>query len=208
MNIKAHSNGFWGGAYMLMLVLCSAACGADKGDRKLAASLASDKTRQAAIASIIASGRDKVPLLLDWIRNPPKGVDSCGLDTGLEEAFGELKTKEAIPFLVENISVYRGCFGTSLAPWLKAPEVIEWQLPAVGALIKIGPNASKAVIAAFPNMTVEEDRRAAVFVVARIKGVAEAQSFLKSVSARAGREQYWAEEGIKLLEANGGGKRQ
>ena len=208
MNIKAHSNGFWGGAYMLMLVLWSAACGADKGDRKLAASLASDNTRQAAIASIIASGRDKVPLLLDWIKSPPKGVDRCGLDTGLEEAFGELKTKEAIPFLVENMSVYRGCFGTSLAPWLKAPEVIEWQLPAVGALIKIGPEASKAVMAAFPNMTGEEDRRAAVFVVSRIKGVTGAEPFLRAVSDRAGRERYWAEEGIKLVKANAGGEHQ
>jgi hypothetical protein len=50
MNIKAPSDGFWGGAYVLMLVLCSAACGADKSDRKLAAWRAGGATRQAAIA--------------------------------------------------------------------------------------------------------------------------------------------------------------
>ena len=206
MNTKAHSNGFWSGTCLLMLVVCSAACGADKGDRKLAASLARDDTRQAAIASIIASGRDKVPLLLGWIKSPPKGIAGCGLDTGLEEAFGELKAKDALPFRVENIRVYRGCLGTSLAPWRKAPEVIEWQLPAVGALIKIGPDASRAVMAAFPNMTGEEDRRAAMFVVSRIAGVPEARGFLESVLSRTNRERYWAEDALKTVNAGQSGQ--
>jgi len=201
MNAKARPNVSPRMHYALVLgLLCNAACASDKSDRALAASLANDRTRQTAIASIVASGRGKVPLLLSWAKNPPKDLGDCGFYTGLADAFGELRTNEAISFLVKNISFYRSC--VSLAPWLKTPEVIEWQLPAVGALIKIGPDASKAVIAAFPAMTNEEDRRAAVFVVARIKGVAEAQSFLKSVSARAGREQYWAEEGIKLLETS------
>ena len=197
MGIKTYSRSC-GAATCAVLALYSTACQGNRGKYSLAVSLANDSTRQAAITSIVTSGRDKIPLLLSWTKHPPKGVAECGLRTGLEEAFGRLKTKEAIPFLLENISESRGCFGTDLAPWLKDPDVIEWQLPAVGALIKIGPDASMAAMSAFPNMTDEEKRRAAIFVVSRIKHVSEAEPFLRTVSDRADREHYWAEQCIRL----------
>jgi len=202
MNIEAHPGVSLSVAYLTTLfLLVSVGCTLSPHDRALATSLANEKTRKAAIDSIMASGRHEIPLLLSWARTPPRHVEECGFEDGVVEALGQLRATEAIPFLIKDISMYRSC-GASFGPWLKSPAFIEWNLPAVGALVKIGPDASRAVIAAFPTMTDEEDRRAAVFVVARIKGVAEAESFLKSVSARAGREQYWAEEGIKLLETS------
>ena len=185
------------GCIVVAVLLLESACAAGARDRVLANSLANDETREAAIASIVASGRPKVPLLLSWARKAPI-QNECGLFTGLADALGRLKTKEAIPFLIRNISEYRSC-GVSLAPWLKAPEVIEWNLPAVGALVRIGPDSSKALMTAFPQMTGEEDRRAAIFVISRINGVPEARGFLESAMARASRERYWAEEGIKSL---------
>jgi hypothetical protein len=95
---------------------------ASEGDRALAVSLANDTTEEAAIASIVASGRGKVPLLLSWTKKPPPHVLECALDTGLADVFGRLRTKEAIPFLVKIISMYRSC-GISLAPWLKVPAL-------------------------------------------------------------------------------------
>ena len=183
-----------------MALAWGAASQGGASDRALADSLANDTTRQAAIASIMASGSSKVPLLLSWARKPPRHVLGCGLDDGLADAFGELKTKEAIPFLIKNIGMYRSC-GVSLGPWLKGPAAIEWNLPAVGALVKIGADASKGVIAEFHDIA-EENRMAAIFVVSQIKGVPEAQVFLAAAVGRANGERYWAEEGIKLLDAS------
>jgi predicted benzoate:H+ symporter BenE len=182
-----------------MALLWGADSDSNARDRALAESLANESTRQHAITSLVASGSSKVPILLAWTTTPPKGVLLCSLYDGLADAFGEMKTKEAVPFLIKNIGIYRSC-GVSLSPWLKAPALIEWNLPAVGALVKVGPDASRALIAAFPNMT-EEDRVAAVFVVSQIKGVPEARPFLESMLGHANRESYWAEEGIKLLYA-------
>jgi len=190
--------------YIATLVLLPVAGCTHVNDLALANSLANDTTRQAAVASIVASDRSKVPLLLSWARKSPV-ADECGLFSGLADAFGQLKTREAIPFLIEDLSEYRSC-GASFAPWLNGPKVIEWNLPAVGALIKIGPEASKALIAAFPKMTKEEDRRAAVFVVSRINGVPEAGAFLQSVLDQANRERYWAEKAVKSLRENSAGR--
>jgi hypothetical protein len=142
------------------LVLGTVAFRSEASDRALATALSNDATEESAVASIAASGRAKIRLLLSWATKPPGYVPQCGLFGGLADAFGELKVKEAVPYLVKNIGVYRSC-GVSLAPWLKAPSVIQWNLPAVGALVKVGPDASRAVMAAFSAMESEEVRRAA-----------------------------------------------
>jgi hypothetical protein len=187
------------GAVLAGLVVYSVAAHS-VSERALANSLATDTTRDTAVASVVAAKQAKVALLLSWTRKRPDHVTACGLYTGLADAFGQLKTQEAIPFLIKNIALHRSC--VDLAPWLKAPVVTEWALPSVGALIRIGPNASRAVMAAFDAMSVEEERRAALFVVSRISGVPEARGFLESVSARAGRERYWSDVGVKALDAN------
>jgi hypothetical protein len=42
----------------------------DLSDEALAQQLANDSTRQSAVAGIVASGNDKVKLLLSWPRTP------------------------------------------------------------------------------------------------------------------------------------------
>jgi hypothetical protein len=181
------------------LVLGTVALRSEASDRALATALSNDATEASAVAAIAVSGRAKVRLLLSWATKPPGYVPQCGLFDGLSDAFGELKVKEAIPYLVKNIGVYRSC-GVSLAPWLKAPSVIQWNLPAVGALVKIGSDASRAAMAAFPAMANEEDRRAAIFVVSQIGNVPEARAFLVSVMERADREHSWEEEALTRLD--------
>ena len=137
-----------------------------------------------------------VPLLLSWTKNPPAQVDQHGLFVGLANAFAQLKAKEAIPFLIKNISLQRWIL--DMPVWLKTDKVIEERLPAVAALVQIGPDASKAVISEY--LTIEpDDRLAAIFVVARIRDP-EARGFLVSVLGRANMERYWAEEGLKRLD--------
>jgi hypothetical protein len=165
-------------------------------DRELARQLAKSATRQTAVASIVASGSAKLPLLLSWTRNSPQGVDKAELYLGLAEAFGGLRTKDAIPFLMKNISMQR--FPSSPDVWMKTTDVIEERLPAVSALIQIGPEASRALMQAFPSME-GADRLAAIVAVSRIKGVPDAQSFLASVSGQANMERVRAEQGLKLL---------
>jgi hypothetical protein len=169
--------------------------------REIALSLANAETEKAGIAAINAQGHAKIPLLLSWTRKPPSYVAECRLFDGLADAFGEIKVVEAIPYLISNLPAYRSC-GVSLAPWLKEPAVIEWSLPAAGALIRMGPEASRAVMAAFPAMTGEEQRRAALFVVSRVADVPEARPFLVSVAEGAKREHDWAEEATKRLDVS------
>ena len=106
-----------------------------------------------------------------------------------------MKTKEAVPFLIKNISLQRWL---EMNIWLKTDKVIEERLPAVAALVRIGPDASRAIISEY--LTIEpDDRLAAIFVVARIRDP-EARGFLSSVLGRANLERYWAEEGLKRLD--------
>jgi len=186
-------------SFMVMASFRVVAVAGDDGDRALAEALASEKTRESAVASIMASRQDKIPLLLSWSKKSPLEYD-CRLFDGLAYAFGRLKVTEAVPFLVENISTYGEC-GVSFNPWSKAPSVIESSFPAIGALVKIGPDASRAVMAAFPRMTKEEDRMAAMFVVSRVPGVSEARAFLSSVLAQADWEHHWAARCLSILDA-------
>jgi len=169
----------------------------DANDRDLARSLADPGTRQGAIAIILASGNSKVRLLLSWSRNPPSEVDETELDVGLAQAFGQLRTKEAIPFLIKNINLKRFVGNDA---WTRAPEVIEGWMPAVAALIQIGPESSKALIRAWDRMS-PDDRLGAIFVVSRIKGVPEARAFLLSALGEANMQRRRAEEGLGFLDA-------
>jgi len=120
---------------------------------------------------------------------------------GLAEVFGELKIAAAIPFLVSRIGL-RSTRYVALSPWLKSEEVIEKTFPALSALIKIGPDASRAVIQGYPSLTMLDERLAAMFVVSHIAGVPEARDFLIRVPAAANTECIWAERGLKKLDEN------
>ncbi|HYK18748.1 MAG TPA: hypothetical protein VEV37_12035, partial [Bryobacteraceae bacterium] len=92
--------------------VCLAAQAQDENDR-LVRLLVNDKTQAKTVADIVASGHDKMSLLLSWTKNPPGRLDPFELETlkvGLADIFGQLKTNEAVPFLVKNIRMQRSIF--------------------------------------------------------------------------------------------------
>ena len=177
-----------------LLLTCAVAMAEDSKDRQLASQLAEPNSRKRAVAALVASSTtSNIALLLQWTRTPPRGVDQVELDIGLAEAFGELRTEDAIPFLIRNISLQAP--PSSPDVWMKTPEVIRGRLPAVAALIRIGPRASRALIQAFSKLR-NEDRLAALVVVSQVQGVPEARGFLASVLGQANMERIRAEEGL------------
>lgn len=165
-------------------------------DQELARQLATEATRQHAVAVVVKSAQAKTPLLLLWTRQPPPYLDQHELFVGLADAFGQLREKAAIPFLIANISIQRW---RDVNTWLKTPAIIEHRMPAIGALVRIGADASHALIDRYAEPMTNEDRLACIFVVARI-GDPEAQLFLQSVVAQAKMDRYWAEYGIEHVE--------
>ena len=159
--------------------------------------LANESTRSATVAKLAASGKGRIPLLISWTRNPPAQVDKLKLYVGLADTFGQLKATEAIPFLISNISLRRWAFDGPNT-WLKTPAVVKERLPCILALIQIGPEASRALMNAYPHGMMDEDRLAAIFVISRIKGVPEARSFLLSVSGQINLERHLLEDGLNL----------
>ncbi len=163
-------------------------------DQKIAELLSNPGTRVTAVEAVVGARGEKLPLLLSWARKPPVGVEARELYIGLADVFGRLRTADAIPFLIQNISLART---KEMNTWLKAPDAIRDRLPAAAALISIGPRASRAVIhAAWGSMT-SEDRLAAFFVVSQVPGVPEANDFLSSSLAELNEQRYWIEEGLK-----------
>lgn len=172
---------------------------ASDSDDDLARALANGRTRGDAEAKILASGSTKLPLLLAWTNQLPAGIYDIGFYIGLAEVLGRMKAKEAIPFLVQNIGLNSFPF-TNV--WTRSPEAIEERLAAVRALIQIGPDASRAVMEAYPKYTSGMDRLAAIFTVSRIPGVPEARGFLHAVQGRTNQERYWADEDLRFFEGN------
>jgi hypothetical protein len=114
----------------------------------------------------------------------------------MSDVFGSLRTKEAIPFLIANLTLPR--FSNDVNYWLKSAEAIEYRLPAAGALVRLGPDASSALIREFRKLSCD-DRLIAVFVLARTKDV-DSRALLVSVLGQANLERYWAEEGLRATE--------
>ena len=166
-------------------------------DEELARMLARDATRNQAVATIVSSGPAKIPLLLSWATKPPDHLDVYELNIGLADVFGQTKTKEAIPFLIRNISIDRT---HAVDTWIKSPKVIEERLAAAAALIRIGPEAAKAVTQACWRPMLPEDRVTAIFVVSRIKDNPDARAFLTWALGEANLERYAAEDGLKRLD--------
>jgi hypothetical protein len=170
-----------------------------ESDDNLARALSHATSRRDAEARILTAGSAKLPLLLAWTKQPPAGIHDIEFYFGLAEVLGRMKAKEAIPFLVQNIGLNTFPFTDA---WTRSPKTIEERLPAVIALIQIGPDASRAVMAAYPKYTEGMDRLAAIFTVSRIAGVPEARGFLVAVLGQANQERYWADEGLIFSEGN------
>lgn len=179
--------------------------GAEIGNRELARRLLDDSTRAGAIAGIAASGIPRVPVLLKWTHKPPIRIDDFDryrLNTALAEIFGRLRAQEAIPFLIQNITLQNW----PLAPntWMKTPEVIEQRMPAIEALIQIGPKAYDALIHIPWYRSEPEERLAAILVVSKLavgmSDHSEAREFLASMAGQANMQRFWAEDGLKRLD--------
>jgi hypothetical protein len=99
---------------------CMSVSGQGVSDEELARFLANRETRKSAVEAILTSTSDRGPLLLSWIQTPPALVDRGELYIGLADAFGQLRTRGAIPFLVKYIGMQRslvrlaGAYGTRL----------------------------------------------------------------------------------------------
>lgn len=163
----------------------------------LAIRLADPELRQLAVRSITYSGGRDLALLLSWGENPPPRVDSLQLRLGLMEAFRKLRAKEAIPFLIRYMTLdIRGISGNV---WTKADGVVETRLPAIDALIAIGPDASKAVIAALSDKTPPEVYVESLFIICKIADPA-ARDFLLSVHPKNPTEAYYVRNGLELIQ--------
>jgi hypothetical protein len=169
------------------------------GNEELARRLANGRTREQAVAEIQTSGASSVPVLLKWAQKPPPKIDEYDLDIGLAEVFGQLRVTAAIPFLVSRLGLQNPRF-VGFSTWLKTEEVIEKTFPALSALIKIGPDASRAVIEAYPSLRTLDERIAAMFVVSHVTGVPEARDFFIRASGAANTERIWAERGLSAME--------
>jgi HEAT repeat protein len=180
---------------LIIVIVASQLPAAAQGtnDLTLARILAQHNTRQAAVSRIAASGGKELPLLLTWAATPPPDIDRSQLFVGIADAFGQLKAKQAIPFLIQNISLTRYLESDM---WMKSPGVIEDRLPAAAALIRIGPEGAKALIHAFWQPMSAQDRRAAIFTISQIGGP-DARSFLNQVLQETDFERYLAERGLK-----------
>jgi hypothetical protein len=88
---------------------------------------------------------------------------------------------------------------------MKTPEIIESRIPAVAALIKIGPDALPALYDSYWAASMPDDRLAIIIVVSRIASLLKDPSipirFLSSAAGQANMEHFWAEEGLKHLKA-------
>jgi hypothetical protein len=192
----------WFALAMIVVVAALAGCAIDHREQNsldLARRLAGDKTRAVAVNEAVGRGDEMLPRLLSWAETAPPHVDRCGLDIGLAEVFGRLKSKQAIPFLIRNISLRRTC-PIDMNPWHQTPDVVEATFPCIAALLNIGPDASTALMRAWESPMSASDRLAALFVIARTSGIPEARQFLTSVLRKADLERFWAEEGLKVLD--------
>jgi len=187
---------------MVMLTGSEAVLAQSASDHELARLLANYRTRRSAVAEVAASANRNVPLLISWTKEPPPGVDRYQLYVGLADVFAELRTKEALPFLVQYLSLSRTV--GYLAPWMKTPASIENNFPMAAALIAIGPDASEPLMRAWWGPMRPEDRLVAIFVITRMlhrkQEIPGARSFLKSALGQADLERRWAQEGLNLLD--------
>lgn len=82
---------------------------------------------------------------------------------------------------------------------MKEDSVVEVRLPAIDALIAIGPDASRAVIAALWDRMRYDEQIAALFVISKIADPA-ARDFLTSFHAADPRGAGYVREGLKAIE--------
>jgi hypothetical protein len=178
---------------ILLLWVNAAAQVGDPGS--VARKLSRIEDRRAMVAALDES---YLPMLLEWTKKPPRGVNSREFSAGLAMAFAKFPTPAAIPFLVDHISV-DSMMGVSLNPWHKSEEHIKDYFPAINALLKCGSSARKPLMAKLDGGGYRNSERlAAVFVIARLGKSAEALAFLRRLRTQSEDEELRKLEGIAI----------
>jgi hypothetical protein len=173
---------------------------------KLAKALCSHEPseRRAATDAVVADPGPVLPWLLAWAKCPiiQRSAEACrtGPPVGsrsepwcmfeaLTEIFGRLRTKEAIPYLVENISY--DAFAIR-----KGDPLLHKGSLAIRALIQIGPDATPALLEALPKWQGSLSHRSpstesanSVVNLHRL-GILVALTHLEDPRARSALEQY------------------
>jgi hypothetical protein len=183
---------------LIVVTLSCWTCFAQTPTQTLARDLSVIDTRPRAIQKVLSSRAESLPMLLIWTEAPPDGVDRLELFIGMAEAFGKLGAIEAIPFLIKHICLQSSPGSVDI--WTKDPSTIQSRLPSVAALIKIGPDSSRALIQDWTNIERDDDNLlAAMFVISRIPGVPDAEAVLDGEMGRAKVMLFRAEESLKAL---------
>ncbi|HBY62067.1 MAG TPA: hypothetical protein DEH78_19785 [Solibacterales bacterium] len=168
--------------------------GQDLTDSELAKLLANYDTRAAGVERAVAQGPRAEQLLISWTLRAPSDVDFYQLRLGMADAFARWKTREAIPFLIENIDMQPGSRPNI---WMKADSAVQAHFRAVNALIRIGPAAASEVMERFWTLP-SSVRLHAVFVVAHVADP-DSYYFLGEIIHQANLERYWAAEARRKM---------
>lgn len=150
--------------------------------------LSNTETSRQGVDLIKSSGSKYVPLLLKWAKNPPKDdIALMGIHrVGLADAFGELKVKEAIPFLLENINMNREMLHADSGGGAEARYQADIKnKPAMTALIKIA-ELEPMQYAYTQNRLTWREREEVLIVICEI---AETKSETYLLSLKAGLKQ-------------------
>jgi hypothetical protein len=162
--------------------------------------------RAEAVKRVIGSPEEALPYLIAWTKKPPEGKEpgNSFLKLSMIEIFGQLRTKEAIPFLVSHISCDLNVMNTV---WMGGPERMASSLPAVKALLRIGPDATPELLRALANLPYcpswteckRKDRIAIVVTLAFLKDP-RARSALEKETEHSSIEGEVAFEALKWLD--------
>jgi hypothetical protein len=141
------------------------------------------------------SREQMLPVLLRLAERTPDGINDRELKIGLAMTFGHLKAEETIPFLVRNVTLERWPPRPNI--WLKSQSAVYEHLPALAALVAIGPKAARAMMAHCEGPTTLDERLAAILIVTKTDDSPAAKQFLSGLLAEANMQQAWAQKSLE-----------
>jgi hypothetical protein len=168
--------------------------------------------RGRAVTTVVENPRATLPWLMAWTKCSPKGGwDSCkgevpivyGADPSclffpMVEVFSQLRVKEAVPYLIANVDIDPG--------HNRARTPLSTETPAIQALLRIGGDATPALLEALSKMPYCRDcdhalRRLGIIIALAQIVDPRARPALEEAATHPGWEQMTAKEGLRLLDA-------
>jgi len=180
-------------------------CQVTTNEREMVRQLESPELREAFLARLSPQDKGTERLLLailDSSRGQSKAsFGNHELHVGMADAFGILGTKEAIPWLLTNLLLWRHNSSRDIKRWIRPSETIEYTFPAVRALARIGPSALGALQQAYYyEARTYETELAIVFTVSRMKDPS-VKPFLESVQVDINNLQRFIKEALAAPES-------